>query len=287
MRNYLRIVKVTANKLDAILAMLKEVKAQVQELHELQQAQLSLLAVMNRELINFMPHLIVILPGRKREKLDKSATRSSKSKNCMLRMKDSVSSVLWEESRLHFICPVTLQPSTTCGPYKEEGYPISMPTALLKTAVPILKMGLLTLQVILATQGMGSLVPNWNAVFPTDQLWNSESITALLGVVCNNGDKIQSNIKSAISFVQDTDCTDSMRSILALAAKVEEGKDVKMSDLRAGNWKPKHTGLQLVTHKKSGQSAWVSTEGSVAFKKYGVDAFEDILTHAKEEDGEE
>ena len=72
MRNYLRIVKVTANKLDAILAMLKEVKAQVQELHELQQAQLSLLAVMNRELINFMPHLIVILPGRKREKLDYS-----------------------------------------------------------------------------------------------------------------------------------------------------------------------------------------------------------------------
>jgi len=76
-----------SQKLDAILVMLKEVmKAQVQELHELQQAQLSLLS----ELINFMPHLFVILPARKREKLDKSATWSSKIKNCMLRMKDSV-----------------------------------------------------------------------------------------------------------------------------------------------------------------------------------------------------
>jgi len=118
------------------------------------------------------------------------------------------------------------------------------------------------------------------------QLWDSESITALLGDVCNNADKIQSNLQSAISFVQDTDCTDSMRSILALVAKVEEGKDVTMSDLRAGNWKPKHTGLQLVTHKKSGQSAWVSTGGSVVFERDGVDAFEDILTHAKEEDEE-
>ena len=180
---------------------------------------------------------------------------------------------------------MTLQPSA-CGP-NEKDYAINMATALLKTAVPILKMGLLTLQVVLATQAMGSLVPNWDAVFPTDQLWDSESITALLGDVCKKADKIQSNIESAISFIEDADCTDSMRSILALVAKVEEGKDVKMSDLRAGNWKPKHTGLQLVSHKKSGQSAWVSTEGSVAFKKYGVDAFEDILTHAKEEDDEE
>ena len=59
-------------------------------MQELHQAQWSLLAVLDRELINFMPYLFVILPAKKREELDKSATWSSKIKNCMLRMKDSV-----------------------------------------------------------------------------------------------------------------------------------------------------------------------------------------------------
>ena len=75
----------------------------------------------------------------------------------LTRQKNQLQGLAWDRSRLFFVCPVS-GAVVTCGP-QGKGYPLNIPTALLKAIAPALKWGVFFLKVALATQGLGKHTP--------------------------------------------------------------------------------------------------------------------------------
>ena len=155
-------------KLDAILAAIAYMQEQMREQNRLTVANTYILAELERR-GNVMPHTFVIVPEL-RDEIPDNASKVTKLKNYILKKTDKLTGLLWERSRLHFFCPITRK-RVPCGP-DGKGYSISLPSKLLKTLLPAMKIGLVFLKVALASQGLGGMVPDLNAgisAFPAGQ----------------------------------------------------------------------------------------------------------------------
>ena len=98
----------------------------------------------------------------------------------MKRQADKIYSLFWKQSRIVFICPVTLKP-VRCGP-TGDGYYIKVPTRLLKGLAPV-SWGLAFLRMALATQGLGGVIPVLS-LFPPSSYSNSiNSLSTLQSIV--------------------------------------------------------------------------------------------------------
>ena len=87
---------------------------------------------------NNWPTSYVIKPLPKFEKLTENAGLFDQMSNMIKRkIIEPGQNLAWERSILCFVCPITLK-EVSCGP-GGHGYPVSIPTALLKTVVPALK----------------------------------------------------------------------------------------------------------------------------------------------------
>ena len=75
----------------------------------------------------------------------------------LTRQKNKLLGLAWDRSRLFFVCPVS-GAVVKCGP-QGKGYPLNIPTALLKAVAPALKWGVVFLKVALASQGLGTDTP--------------------------------------------------------------------------------------------------------------------------------
>ena len=164
------------DKLDAIASVMGDLRTEVGGVRLLAEEQRDLLSIIE-ERGNIMPHTFIILPEAHPPldaKAGADASTGSKIKNFLLRRKDQALGLLWERSRLFFVCPVTRQ-VVPCGP-EGQGYLISLPTALLRALAPALRWGVLFLKVALATQGLGGLVPD----LPAEMLrWTGEGAGVL------------------------------------------------------------------------------------------------------------
>ena len=84
-----------------------------------------------------------------------TATIKGKMTGFLTRQKNKLLGLAWDRSRLFFICPIS-GAVVKCGP-QGKGYPLNIPTALLKAVAPALKWGVVFLKVALATQGLGTI----------------------------------------------------------------------------------------------------------------------------------
>ena len=73
--------------------------------------------------------------------------------------------VCWKTLRVQFICPVTMQPAPMV-----EGGPciITLPTDTLIYSAKALKYGTILLKIVLATQGLGGIVPDISSLIPAE-----------------------------------------------------------------------------------------------------------------------
>ena len=257
-----------SDKLESVMQMMHGVKQQMNEIASLNQQQLSLLGKLGMK-NNFMPHLFCIVAEEKREKLDENAKISSKVLNCVKRKAESFQGWFWESSRLIFICPVTLE-MVPCGPHG-KGYEICIPHEWVRTAVPILKVGWLLLKVALATQGLGTVIPNIFDFLP--KTFNNDTVDALFD---NIATPEQEEVSSAIDLMEDTPALVYLFKLIARA----EGCDLESNAAVLTSWKPSKTGLHLTSCEKTGQSAWVSPAGRVASEK-GNESFKKTVAPAE------
>jgi hypothetical protein len=215
-------------------------------------ASLSFGLIVEARLNNF-PHNFVVLPKLTRKPLDQGRSLAAKVVNFTKRhVTDRVFSLLWDQCVLYFVCPVK-RVIVCCGP-KGKGYKLSVPTALLRTIAPALKWGFLLLKIALATQGLGSAVPDI-----------SEFISDV-GAVNSLMEELTSHLEdAALSTVEDyeaalSSCLDdaavpsSVNEVFRLVYKAEQGTQQTFSQ-----WTPQNTGLKQAIHGRDG-SAWVSEE---------------------------
>ena len=262
-----------SDKLDSILQMMHGMKEQMNEIASLNQHQLSLLGELGLK-NNFMPHLFCIIPEVERQTLDRNATVVSKVVNWSKRKAESIQRCVWARSRLIFICPVTAA-MVPCG-LDGKGYVLCIPHEWVQTAVPILKIGWLLLKVALATQGLGTVIPNINDFLP--QTFNKDTLDALFDTIATPADERDS---SAIdSMMEESQMSFSaLEHLFKLIARAEDC-DIESNAALLTSWKPAKTGLHLTLCKKTGQSAWVSADSRVAYQKQGNESFEQVVAAA-------
>ena len=277
-------------KIEALVSVVTDLKEEVHSVHTLSLQQHELLRIIEKR-SNLMPHTFIILP-RLQPIFDKTASTISKMKNCLLRQKVRLTGLVWEQSTLHFVCPITRK-LVTCGP-EGNGYPINMPRAWVRAMAPALQWGLFFLKVALATQGLGGVVPDipmeWLQVLNTlpgadqrdklqsviDQITNDGVVTDSLTVATDGGD-VTDSLDQATSSFADWESSDEDRAKSAFAQVFKflaeaEGYPNGVSDR---DWKPQYTGLHLISPPVGGRSAsmWVSRpEGVRLFEKKGWDA---------------
>ena len=288
------------DKIEALVSVVTDMKEEVSSMHTLSLRQHELLQVIEKR-SNLMPHTFVILP-KLHTVLDKNASTISKMTNCLLRQKDRLTGLVWEQSTLYFVCPVTHK-MAVCGP-EGQGYPINLPRAWVRALAPALQWGLFFLKVALATQGLGGVVPNipteWlqqlNALPGANQLVKLESVIRqitddgvvadALAVTTDGGDATDSLDQATSSYV-DWESADEERAKSAFAQVFKfiaeaEGYANGVSDR---DWKPQYTGLHLTSPPVGGgrsSSLWVSRpEGVRLFEKKGWDALKSKLLLAQ------
>jgi len=257
-----------SDKLDSILQMMHEMKEQMNEITILNQRQLSLLGQLGLK-NNFMPHLFCIIPEMNRQLLDKKASSIVKTKNWAMRTAESMQRCVWSKSRLIFICPVTLA-MVPCG-LDDKGYVINLPLEWVQNAAPILKIGWLLLKVALATQGLGNVIPNIDIFLPAT--FSKDVLNGVLGLTAATAEDL-----STRDLMEDiTTSSSALEYLFKLMARAE-GCNIESNAALMTSWKPAKTGLHLTLCKKTGESAWVSSAGIVAYKKQGNASFEEVVS---------
>ena len=278
------------DKIEALVSVVIDMKEEVSSMHTLSRRQQELLQVIEKR-SNLMPHTFIILP-KLQPAHDKTASTISKMKNCLSRQKDRLTGLVWEQSTLFFVCPVT-QKVVVCGP-DEKGYPINLPRAWVRALAPALQWGVFFLKVALATQGLGGVVPNipteWlqqlNALPGANQrdklqsvisqISNDGVVAGALAVVTDGGD-VTSSLDQATSSFVDWETTDEehAKHAFALVFKFIAEAEGYPNGVADRDWKPQHTGLHLTSPPVGGRSSslWVSRpEGALLFEQEGWDA---------------
>jgi hypothetical protein len=147
------------NRLDVLISMVSNVKEQVSTFTKYLRDIRSLTSKIAQKQTHY-PYTFVILP---KLTVDLQSS-SSVFKFVKKKIINFCQALLWDQSVLLFICPVSLK-IMICG-RKGRGYNIKLPTSSLKTIVPALRWGLFFLKAGLATQGLGSVVPDLASILP-------------------------------------------------------------------------------------------------------------------------
>lgn len=253
----------SVEKFNEALSMLREMKSQISIIQSIQQHQLKVLAKLDADK-NFMPHLFCMIPEVEKKKLDEAARTKVEGNNWFKSVCESLKDRLWKRTRLVFVCPVKLE-TVKCGK-DGNGYVIDVPTKLLRSAVPFLKIGLLLLKVALATQGAGCLVPNFTKFIPP-------SYTE--GVVSEILSNMESAAEDTVKSIEDVDIENTMLDLLKLMALEEGVKPEEVNAKLSAGWKPAKTGL-ILKKATTGESAWVSKPAVAEFEKRGFAAFQPL-----------
>jgi hypothetical protein len=281
-----------SEKLEAIASVVEELREEVGSVRQLADEQRDLLSIIE-ERGNFMPHTFVILPeAHPPLKKSRSARTVDKIKNFLLRKHDQAVGLLWDRSRLFFVCPVTRE-VVPCGP-DGKGYLIKVPKAVLRALAPALQWGVFFLKLALATQGLGAMVPslpadlsNWSAgggMMPlgdvvsqlSADLAAAQSTVGTVGGVAkdlfliDDQDSVVDQLDQMSSSFNEWEAAADERAKKAFAqvfqfVAVAEGAADYASNR---TWRPAHTGLVL-TRPSVGASAWVSVKGQKAFQERG------------------
>ena len=256
------------------MIVMRDMQGELSSVHELADEQSDLLKVIEKR-GNKMPHTFVILPDMGVEESPTELSMAGKITSYLLRQKVNMMGLVWERSRLFFICPVTGQ-AVPCGPpyapHNGKGYLIKVPTALVRALAPALQWGVIFLKVALATQGLGGILP-----IPIDWLPGhlavGTDLTHLRSVVhhmTTDGDK---DVKKYVEWEQHVATNDAIKqNALARVFKFIAEAEGNADDILNLAWIPQHTGLILTTAKTTGASLWVSKEGQEAFEQRGWDA---------------
>ena len=266
-----------SDKLDALMSVMRDMQDELRSVRELAHEQSDLLKVIEKR-GNKMPHTFVILPdvGVEVNPMDAAQlSMAGKVTSYLLRQKDKMMGLVWERSRLFFICPVTGQ-AVPCGPpyapHNGKGYLIKVPTALVRALTPALQWGVIFLKVALATQGLGGILP-----IPIDwlpgQLSVGSDLAPLRSVLHDMTTDLDKDVKKVVEWEQHEASNDAIKqNALARVFKFIAEAEGNADDILNPTWFPQHTGLFLTTAKTTGASLWVSKEGQKSFEVKGWDA---------------
>ena len=215
--------------------------------------------------------------------------------------------VCWKTLRVQFICPVTMQPAPMV-----EGGPciITLPTDTLIYSAKALKYGTILLKIVLATQGLGGVVPDISSLIPAEIMDPKELIKQMedmgnfaeeqynsvkgkvagslgsvgediSGVVQAGADKELAQLRDKFQNVFDgaaeSDGTSNMLAIYKLIAKARGQKSLEIA--LQNTWQPQDKdhrkwGMVLVQPKGSDTWIWASEEGAKRLKEVGMAALD-------------
>ena len=273
------------DKLDALMSVIKDMQGELRSVRELAHEQSDLLKVIEKR-GNKMPHTFVIMPDTGKDENDAEAKQqlsmAGKITSYLMRQKDKMIGLVWERSRLFFICPVTGQ-AVPCGPpaapHNGKGYLIKIPTAMVRTLAPALRWGVIFLKVALATQGLGGLLPIPIDWLPSQLTIANDDMNQLRTMVNNlstgldvQDDAVEGGV-GVVKWEEDAEENDAIKqNALVRVFKFIAEAEGHTDDIHNPAWIPQHTGLFLTTAKTTGASLWVSKEGQKAFEERGWDA---------------
>ena len=259
------------DKLDALMNVMRDMQEELRSVRELAHEQCDLLKVIEKR-GNKMPHTFVIIPdtGTEKDNTDANQQQSMMGKitSYLLLRKNKMIGLMWERSRLFFICPVTGQ-AVPCGPPKPphngKGYLINVPTALVKALTPALQWGMIFLKVALASQGLGGILP-----IPTDWLsCGAEDLGVMTDLMMKS---LGNDVKKFVEWEhKEAKHSAVKQNALARVYKFIAEAEGNADDILNPAWIPRHTGLILTTAKTTGASLWVSKEGQQEFEERGWD----------------
>jgi serine/threonine protein kinase len=253
-------------KLDILICMVTNVQDEVTDISK-SVVNISRLTSKIAENMTRYPHTFVILPKPPMAKLGKDASRVSKAMNYFKReMFSPVMALMWNESVLIFICPISKKAVGT-------GYTIQIPTALLKTIVPALKWGLIFLKLALATQGLASFVPDVSVVLPEINGNYINSIEkSIIHATSETADFISNHEQDINSFLDSIGNEDDQAAFDFVADFLmkKEGYNGPNPHL----WEPKNTGLVKAVSDYDQSCLWVSPECKDEFKRRGLQAIQ-------------
>ena len=299
------------DKLDALVSVVTEMREEIRSLRELNNEQTKLLRIIEGR-GNRVPQTFIIVPDV--EEYDTvGATAATGSmltataraiKRSILRqpLVQQLIGLVWERSRLLFICPVTGK-AVACGPprppHNGKGYLIHVPKAWVKQMVPVLQWGMAFLKAGLASQGvvlpgidfmpaladerLRQVVESMSAELDldADMSWahlgehtkDFVEAEADVGAVVVK-DAGREKLKQAGREVfgpgnkQPSDKTKSLAMVLRFLAEAEGAGDVATMP----EWKPQFVGLELATCRRTQATMWVSAEGRERFEELGEEA---------------
>ncbi len=165
--------------------------------------------------------------------------------------------LLWERSVLLFICPVSLK-IMSCG-LNESGYYINLSSSELRTIVPALRWGLFFLKAGLASQGLGSVVPD---------------VASLLSVIDDTYIRsIEIAIVSSVQPALDLTMIDNFDEVLNQTLEsITDEQDQAAFNVLTDFFIKKESGLHKEVSNDGSCSLWVSKESKQEFLERGLDA---------------
>jgi len=156
---------------------------------------------------------------------------------------------------------------------KGRGYNIKLPTSSLRTIVPALRWGLFFLKAGLATQGLGSVVPDLASILHViDDAYIRSIETAIISSVqpaldltkIDNFDQVMNQTLDSITDEQDQAAFNFLADFLMEKEKYQ-GTNIQ-------EWEPQYTGLHKEVSEYDGSCMWVSEESKQEFLERGLDA---------------
>lgn len=258
-----------SSKLDLVVTLMESMKVQLDEMMSIHRIEQTLLRC---SLVNDyrFPLTFVLVPQRPAEPSHAMGIRgriASIAKDAY----DVVTRHLFDTLYLFFYCPVTRN-LVPCGK-GGNGYVFSTPKGWVKQLIPVVKMGLLVVKAVMATQGLGGLIPN----FPCANLVDIDSLltdvaNAKIDQASNALDAVEAN-----SFDKEVLSSLDSKMLDAIIEQVAKQDNVAVSYSDFRGYCPRNSGLEWVPCAKEGADiagAWVSAGvGKAAFERDGPAAF--------------
>jgi hypothetical protein len=177
---------------------------------------------------------------------------------------DPCQTLLWDQSVLLFICPVSLK-IMICG-RNGRGNNIKLPTSSLKTIVPALRRGLFFLKV-------GSVAPDLASIFSViDDAYIRSIDTAIVLSVqpaldLTKKDNFDQMLNQTLDSITDEQDQAAFNFLVDFLMKKERYEGTNIQE-----WEPQYTGLHKDMSEYDGSCMWVSDESKQEFLERGLDA---------------
>jgi len=248
-----------AAKLDEVNERTKVIDERTQQMHERLDVIMNLTAKLEFK-SNRMPHTFVIKPKKIEDPSTIDATWRQKISSTFNRTTQRATALLWEKSRLVFVCPVT-GCEVKCGPDSkgiddpDNGYLISLPTEALKMIIPALRWGIYFAKIGLSTQGLGGVIPDPSGFLPNLDNDYLNAIVADVSTRINDAEAAApDDLDAALQEITDAQQEEAVNKIYDLIADVEK----KLKPSNNPDWLPEFTGLIKITSDVNGMSMWIS-----------------------------